>query len=61
MNNYVSDLVIDDIFLVKTGILVFRVHPQIFCGKTCCLKNISIHSLTMLNFVYIVVFDVEKH
>ena len=58
--------IIDDIFLLKTGIPVFRVHPQIFSGvflfwlrsekvvvKHMLLKNIHVHSSRVLNFVYI--------
>ena len=29
-------IIIDDIFPIKTGILVFRVHPQIFCSIFFC-------------------------
>ena len=66
---------IDYIFPVKTGILVSRIHPEILSDILLCrvkseklylvvarhmlLKNIHIHSLNVLNCVYIVVFDVE--
>ena len=60
---------------VRTGILFFHVHPQIFSGifvdNLCSkkfgldvviyvlLKNIHMHSLNLLNLIYIVACNVE--
>ena len=58
----------DNIFPVKTGILVFRKLPQIFPGIFfCCLRSEKLfsdlvkHSIEKYpyNFIYIIVFDVE--
>ena len=53
----------NDIFLVKTGIPVFCITPlQTLWSdvvRHMSLKNVRIHGLNLLNFVYVAVFDVE--
>ena len=46
---------------MEPEIPVFCVHPQkfLYVAKHMLFKNIGRHSLNLLNFVYIVVLDIE--